>query len=319
MNMSIDLPDEPVLKELHDASVRLARGAGQILHQYEPGATSVDYKGKWKTDPVTEADLRIEEFLRGEVAREFPDHGVVGEESEESAGSEDADYVWVIDPVDGTANFAAGVPFYAVSIGLLYRGAPVVGSLYLPHSFAGEGVYHAWAGGGAFVEDVPLRVSDGPFPKPSALAGVPAGFGWVFSMNRGSGRVPGETRTMGSIACEMVLVARGVFEYSVFGGSRIWDVAAGVVLAREAGGVVMEWRGGEWRPLQVFEPRTSVAGEGTSQALRRWGAPLLVGRPEAAEYLASRLAVRGGPFRALRSRIQRAVSRRRHSQQLKMG
>ena len=68
---------------------------------------------------------------------------------------------------------------------------------------------------GAFVEDVPLRVSDGPFPKPSALAGVPAGFGWVFSMKRGSGRVPGETRTMGSIACEMVLVARGVFEYSV--------------------------------------------------------------------------------------------------------
>ena len=318
LSMSSIIPDESSLRELHEAAVRLARGAGRILLEYQPGSTSVDYKGKLKTDPVTEADLRIEEFLREEIAREFPEHGVVGEESEESAGSKDADYVWVIDPVDGTANFAAGVPFYAVSIGLLYRGAPVAGSLYLPHSFAGEGVYHCRAGGGAFVEDTPLKVSDEPFPKASALAGVPAGFGWVFSLKRGSGRVPGETRTMGSIACEMVLVARGVFEYSVFGGSRIWDVAAGVALVREAGGMVMEWREGEWRPLQRFEPRTNVADEGAQQALRRWGAPLLVGRPAAVEYLAPRLAVRGGPFRALRSRIQRAVGRRRHTQQLRM-
>ena len=312
------LPDGPELRELHEAAVRLARGAGRVLHQYQPGSTSVDYKGKLKTDPVTEADLRIEEYLREEIAREFPDHGVVGEESEESSESRDPDYVWVIDPVDGTANFAAGVPFYAVSIGLLYRGAPVAGSLYLPHSFAGEGVYHCRAGGGAYVEDRTLSVASGEFPKSSALAGVPAGFGWVFSLKRGAGRIPGETRTMGSIACEMVLVARGVFEYAVFGGSRIWDVAAGVALVREAGGMVMEWREGAWRPLQKFEPGASVAGEGVQQALRRWGAPLLVGRPEAVEYLASRLAVRGGPLRALRSRIQRAVSRRKHAQQLRM-
>ena len=317
--MRSNLPDEPTLKELHAAAIRLARGAGEVLLRYQPGATRVDYKGKLHTDPVTEADLRIEEYLREEIAREFPDHGLVGEESEAPAGKEDADFVWVIDPVDGTANFAAGVPFYAVSIGLLYRGAPVVGSLFLPHSFAGEGVYHAWAGGGAFAEDRPIRVSSGPFPKSSGLAGVPAGFGWVFSLKKGSGRIPGETRTMGSIACEMALVARGVFEYSVFGGSRIWDVAAGVVLAREAGGEVLEWREGEWRPLQIFEPRTSDALEGTSQALRRWGAPLLVGRPEAAEYLASRLAVRGGPLRELRVRIQRALSRKRHAQQLRKG
>lgn len=317
--MSVQLPDESSLKELHEASVRLARGAGDILMQYQPGSTSVDYKGVWKTDPVTEADLRIEEFLREEIAREFPDHGIVGEENEESAGPKDADYAWVIDPVDGTANFAAGVPFYAVSIGLLYRGAPVAGSLYLPHSFAGEGVYHARAGGGAFVEDEPISVASGPFPKSSGLAGVPAGFSWVFSMKRGEGRAPGETRTMGSIACEMVLVARGVFEYSVFGGSRIWDVAAGVMLVQEAGGMVMEWRDGKWQPLQRFEGRARDAAEGAQQTLRRWGAPLLIGRPEAVEYMVSRLAIRGGPLRDLRVRIQRVLSRRRHARQLKSG
>ena len=307
--MSIDLPDEPVLKEVADASVRLARGAGEVLLRYQPGATRVDYKGKEETDPVTEADLRIEEYLREEIAREFPDHGLVAEESEATAGAEDADFVWVIDPLDGTANFAGGVPFYAVSIGLLYRGAPVVGSLFLPHSFAGEGVYHARAGGGAFVEDEPLRVSSDPFPKSSGLAGVPAGYARVFSLRKGGGRVPGETRTMGSIACEMVLVAKGVFQYSIFGGSRIWDVAAGVVLAREAGGEVIEWRGGEWRALQKFESRPRDDGEGAQQTLRRWSAPLLVGRPEAVNYLASRLALRRGPLiRSLVRRLRRFLA-----------
>ena len=306
--MSVHLPDEPVLRELHAAAVRLARGAGDVLLRYQPGATRVDYKGRWHTDPVTEADLRIEEYLREEIAREFPDHGLVAEESEAGTGKEDADFVWVIDPLDGTANFAAGVPFYAVSIGLLYRGAPVAGSLFLPHSFAGEGLYHARAGGGAFVEDEPVRVSQGEFPRSSVMGGVPAGFRWVFSMKRDSGRSLGETRTMGSIACEMVLVARGVFQYSVFGGSRIWDVAAGVVLAREAGGAVMEWRGGEWRSLQRFEATLKDTADGPQQALRRWGSPLLVGSPEAVGYLAPRLTPRRRPIRNLVRRLARLVS-----------
>ena len=306
--MNIDIPDEPVLKELADASIRLARGAGEVLLRYQPGATRVDYKDKGETDPVTEADLKIEEYLREEIAREFPDHGLVAEESDAAAGAQDADFVWVIDPLDGTANFAAGVPFYAVSIGLLYRGSPVVGSLFLPHSFAGEGVYHARTGGGAFVEDEPLRVSSGPFPKSSGLAGVPAGYAWAFSLKRGRGRVPGETRTMGSIACEMVLVAKGVFQYSIFGGSRIWDVAAGVVLAREAGGAVVEWRGGEWRPLQKFEGSPRDGDEGPQQALRRWSAPLLVGGPEAVNYLSPRLGLRRRRFRSLVRRLRSLVS-----------
>ena len=306
--MNIDIPNEPVLKELADASIRLARGAGEILLRYQPGATHMDYKGKGHTDPVTEADLRIEEYLREQIAREFPDHGIVAEESDAPAGKEDADFVWVIDPVDGTANFAAGVPFYAVSIGLLYRGAPVVGSLFLPHSFAGEGVYHARAGGGAFVEDEPIKVSRGAFPKSSGLGGVPAGFRWVFSLKRDSGRALGETRTMGSIACEMVLAARGVFQYSVFGGSRIWDVAAGVVLTREAGGMVMEWRGGEWRALQRFEVSPKDSADIPQQTLRRWGSPLLVGSPEAVGYLAPRLTPRSRPIRSLVRRLGRLVS-----------
>ena len=82
--MNTSVPEEPILRELEAASIRLARGAGAVLRRYKPGGTRVDYKGKEATDPVTEADLKVEEYLRGEISREFPHHGIVAEESTEA-------------------------------------------------------------------------------------------------------------------------------------------------------------------------------------------------------------------------------------------
>ena len=301
--MNTTIPEEPILRELEAASIRLARGAGAVLRRYQPGGTRVDYKGKEETDPVTEADLKVEEYLRGEISREFPDHGIVAEESAEAV-VRDADFMWALDPLDGTANFAAGVPLYAVSIGLLYKGIPVVGSLFLPSTFAGDGVYHARVGGGAFVEGDPLRVVSSPLPQPSGLSGFPASYGRAFSFKREKGKGLGEMRIMGSIACEMVLVASGVFQYSLFTGSHIWDVAAGVVLVREAGGEVLEWRKGLWRPFADFVVTPQEADEGRSQAFRRWAVPFLVGAPEIVAYLASRTRVRRRPLASIVRKIK---------------
>jgi len=317
--MPTNIPEEPVLKELAAASIRLAQGAGAVLQRFRPGGTNVEYKGKDATDPVTEADLRVEEFLRGEISREFPDHGIVAEEGTE-AGADDADFMWALDPVDGTANFAAGVPLYAVSIGLLYKGVPIVGSLFLPNTFAGDGVYHARVGGGAFVAGDTLKVVSNTLPHPSGLAGIPASYGRAFSSKKvrgteGSRRSLGEVRIMGSIACEMVLVASGVFQYCFFTGSHIWDVAAGVVLIREAGGEVLEWRNGKWLPFQTFEATLQKPDESRSQALRRWGTTLLVGAPEIVTYVASRTKVRRRPLLSIVRKIRAfgARDRRGHS------
>jgi myo-inositol-1(or 4)-monophosphatase len=273
----------------------------------------VDYKGKDATDPVTEADLRVEEYLRGEISREFPEHGIVAEESAEAV-VDDADFMWAVDPLDGTANFAAGVPLYAVSIGLLYKGVPVVGSLFLPSTFAGDGLYYAQVGGGAFVDGNPLRVVSSPLPKPSGLSGIPASYGRAFSFKRERGKSLGEMRIMGSIACEMVLVASGLFQYSLFTGSHIWDVAAGVVLIREAGGEVLEWRRGKWRPFQDFVVTPQKTGESRPEAFRRWGAPLLVGAPEIVTYLASRTRVRRRPLVSIVRKIRALGAKGRRRQ-----
>ena len=301
--MNTTIPEEPILKDLAAASVRMARGAGVVLQRYQPGGTRVDYKGKKATDPVTEADLKVEEYLRGEISREFPDHGIVAEESADG-GVANADFMWAVDPLDGTANFAAGMPLYAVSIGLLYKGVPVVGSLFLPSTFAGDGVYHARVGGGSFVEGEPLKVVSKSLLQPSGLASIPASYGRGFSFKRERGKSLGEVRIMGSIACEMAMVASGVFQYALFTGSHIWDVAAGVVLIREAGGEVLEWRSGRWRPFQDFVVAPQQTDEGRSQAFRRWGTPLLTGPPEIVTYLASRTQVRRRPLSSIARKIR---------------
>ena len=306
--MNAGIPDDATLRELSEASVSLARGAGEVLLRYRPGSTHVDFKGKGDTDPVTEADLRVEEYLRDRIGREFPGHGIVAEESDASQAGHDADYVWAIDPVDGTANFAAGVPFFAVSIGLLHRGRPVVSSLFLPNTLAGDGVLFARAGGGSFDENGPLTTLAYPEPKPSALAGVPSGFARAFSIRRQRGMGLGEPRIMGSIACELALVARGVLQYSLLSAPRVWDVAAGVLLVQEAGGEVLVWREGAWRPFERFPVESRGGSRDPRGGLRGPGYPMLAGGRSIAAHVASRLSPRRRPL--LTSLVRRLGLRR---------
>lgn len=294
--MNAGTPDDATLKELSEASVSFARGAGDVLLRYRPGSTHVDFKGKGDTDPVTEADLRVEEYLRDRIGREFPGHGIVAEESEASPAAHDADFVWAIDPVDGTANFAAGVPFFAVSIGLLHRGRPVVSSMFLPNTLAGDGVVYARAGGGAFDENGPLTALTYSEPKPSGLAGVPSGFARAFSVDGRRGWGLGEPRIMGSIACELALVARGVLQYSLLTAPRVWDVAAGVLLVQEAGGAVLVWREGAWRPFERFPVLPEGGSRDPRGGLRGPGYPMLAGGRDIAGHVASRLSPRRRPL-----------------------
>ena len=305
--MNASMPDDATLNDLSQAAVSLARGAGEVLLRFRPGSTRVDFKGKGDTDPVTEADLRVEEYLRERIGREFPEHGIVAEESEASPAAADAEYVWAIDPVDGTANFAAGVPFYAVSIALLHRGRPVVGSMYLPNTLAGDGVLHARAGGGAHDENGPLSALSADVPKPSGLAGVPSGLRWAFSVDAGPGM--GEPRIMGSIACELALVARGTLQYSLLTAPRVWDVAAGVLLVQESGGEVLVWRDGEWRPFERFPVAPAAGGrDPRGGGLRGPGLPMLAGGRGIAAHVASRIRPRR---RTLLSAMARRLGLRR--------
>ena len=253
--------------------------------EYKP-----DARGKDSTnDPVSEVDRAVEALVRERVAVRFPGHGVIGEEVDEPAG--DADYLWVIDPIDGTANFVNGFPLFAVSIGVLHRGRPVVGAVWCASTHAlHPGVYHAHAGG-------PLRLDGGEVPRERAtavrrrLAAAPGG--------ASAGTREWEHRVTGSIAVEAAFVAAGVFATATFWAPRIWDVAAGAVLVAASGRDVWMREGREWARFERFtaparlprprrRPRGAPEAPPRAPTLRDWRQSILVGTAEATALVRSR-------------------------------
>jgi myo-inositol-1(or 4)-monophosphatase len=300
--------DSEELAEIERQVVDVAWQAGRILISRFRQPVNVDWKGKRKgADPVTDVDHRVEEFVREELSHRFSSHAVVGEEGA-GAESEPAACTWVVDPLDGTTNFMNGLPAFACSIGLLEHGVPVVGAIFVPWPVAAEAmVLHARTGGGAWVDDQALTVSSVPLP-PRSLVVVP----------RRSSRlhVPltggfGERRSVGSIAYEMAATALGTYGLVLFESPRVWDVAAGALLVKEAGGVAMTLPrdSRSWRPLRAFAFDDHLRDEGgephvvTQAQLRNWTQPVLAG-PSLTVERAAHLVV---PYHPLLRRFLRLV------------
>jgi myo-inositol-1(or 4)-monophosphatase len=246
-------------------------------------AIDVEYKDEAQRDPVSEADRGAERHLREAILSRFPDHAILGEEGED-AGPDTAEYTWVLDPLDGTTNFVNGLPLFTVSVGVLRWGHPAAGAIWCSASPTGtSGVFHARAGGGAWLDDIRVsvdgRVARGGRQLPHRLAAYPGNFGGFLTLSRRPGLRPGEPRTLGSTAYECALVAAGVLQSAIFWGPKIWDVAAGVTIVREASGSALTREGRGWHELTYFR---SPAVKGRPERLRAWGAPVVVGSPATA-------------------------------------
>lgn len=228
----------PTLSDL----VSLARAAGDIIlggFVRRPGfedGPHVDYKGE--IDLVTEMDRRSEAFLLGEINRRFPDHQIVAEESGSQAGDECCK--WYIDPLDGTVNYAHGIPIFSVSLAFVENGVLRLGVVYDP---VRDECFSAEQGGGATLNGEPIRVSACENLGQSLLV---TGFPYDIRTNpqnnldnyaRFALRSQG-VRRLGSAALDLCYVAAGRFDG--FWEFRLspWDIAAGGLIAREAGAMV---------------------------------------------------------------------------------
>jgi myo-inositol-1(or 4)-monophosphatase len=284
--MKVDAPDAALFAELEDAAAGWAREAGQLLLGRFRTTLQVEYKSRNRQDPVTEADREAERFLHAAIHTRFPHHGVLGEEGADAA--QDAPFVWVLDPLDGTTNFINGLPLWCVSIGVLWRNRPVAAAIFTP---SGPGatatVFHARAGGGARMDGVPITVADEPVPTKARLSGLPGHYWQDMRFRTRKGPALGETRTLGSIALELGLIGAGVLQYGVFWGPKIWDVAAGVLIVREAGGEVAcrNEQSKKWRRMRMFTP-PGVPADG----LRRWKGSIIAGSPSVVKLIAEDVA-----------------------------
>lgn len=289
-----DVPDESLLLTLEDRAAAWAGEVGQMLVGRYGTLLEVEFKAKDERSPVTAADRAAEAMLREAITREFPDHSILGEEGEDLARLDGA-FVWVLDPLDGTTNFINGLPMWAVSVGVLYDGAPVAGAIFTATSHHGRpGVYSARRGGGTKLSGEPLTLPLQKEPRSSRLSGQPGHFAARRGVGAAFRRKQGEPRVLGSIAVELAYVAAGTLQYAIFGGPQIWDVAAGVLLVQEAGGLVLARPPAQrtWVPLHRFtapppqQPEDAMLGPA---GLRRWRSGLVAGSPQVVGFVTDNL------------------------------
>ena len=228
-----------------EIAVEAAIEAGGILVSEFDHPAKISYKGE--VDLVTQADRRSEEAIVGRLRGYFPKHSVVAEEGSGHEG--DTRYRWIVDPLDGTTNFAHGYPCFAVSIGFEDAGELQVGVIYQPIT---KELFTASSGEGAYLNEKRIRVSSIDHLSTSLLAtGFPSTkrarnpnihYYWNFTL-RSHG-----VRRDGSAALDLASVACGRFDGFWEFGLHAWDTAAGVLLVREAGGVVTTFSGQPYRP-----------------------------------------------------------------------
>ena len=310
------MPDDAIARDIEAAAVEFARGAGALLSDHFGRALSVEYKDKAQQDPVTSADKETQEYLVHQITERFPEHGILGEEDDADADGEKraADFLWVLDPLDGTTNFMNGLPVYASSIGVLYRGRPLVGAVFIPWPCAGDGVVvHSRVGGGAFRDSEPVSVYHTDRLRGDRLVGLPGSFGASTRMGKGlKGQPLGQLRVTGSIAYELALTAMGVLQFAIIGAPRMWDMLGGAIAVQEAGGTVMTRLSGrrQWHPMDSLVPTWDEQAP-TLAALRKWVAPLVAANPTLAPLIANNLQRRRRPVRTVWRRMKRVVSRRK--------
>ena len=239
-------------------AIDLARGAGRVILDHYGKVERLTKTHAAATDEaVTEADRASQRHIVAGLRKRFPDDGVVGEESEtgESITFECPDprgRVWVIDPVDGTNNFVAGLGNFAVCIGLLEAGQPILGVVY---DVTRDLVYSAARGQGAWLGTRRLRVAERPLSDSSMLM-------LTSNLLNKQGQLPGwvcrwlaqtnwKVRILGSAALEAVNVAAGVAHASVTIHGKLWDVAAPAAILLEAGGVLTDLSGNSIFPFNL--------------------------------------------------------------------
>lgn len=241
------------------------------------GATLLDWQGKFRarekspSDLVTDADLASQKAIAQVVAEHYPDHAFLGEENPgDIRRLLDEPCCWIVDPLDGTTNYVHGFPAFAVSVAVTVEGEVVAGVIYDPlHDHA----YAAAKGAGAWMNSEPIRVSDSGRLSESLLAmSLPAqadsqspdvlDFVAVVGCCRG-------VRRIGSAAMNLAHVARGVLDAHWARAIHPWDVAAGVLLVREAGGVVTASDGGEFDLAEAHFVASTPAVHGELLAVLR--------------------------------------------------
>ena len=227
-------------------AVKAARRAASELNRAAADLDLLETENKSANDFVTSADRAAEAAIVNTIQQAYPQHAILTEEAGR-IGAPKSDYLWIIDPLDGTLNFMHGLPQYAISIALSYRGEIVIGVIY---DVAKNELFTAEKGKGAYLDNHRIRVSD---TKDMNRALIGTGFpfrrtddfkSYMQAFMRVTERTAG-VRRPGSAALDLAWVAAGRYDGFWESGLSKWDIAAGGLMVLEAGGLITDLSGGE--------------------------------------------------------------------------
>ena len=298
-----------LLIDLHATACRAAAKAGALVATRFGGSlqvsSKVDEVGK---SLVTDVDRESQRLITEIVAERFPDHMVLGEEDAHENEPAAREFVWAVDPIDGTTNFINGLPIHAISVAALHRGRPVAGAVWAPWPrVGGYTMFHGYLSGGAWRDKQRLTIktpdNDGE-PTAGRLSGLSLGLPFTYRVGQPFRRRHGEPRSCGSATLEVCMVAAGIMEFSVTGPAQIWDFAAATLLVSEAGGVTLATdERGAWAPFTGWGASYAFDQE-TSRRMRSWRKQLICASPKTAAFIAANLKPRR---RGLMHRITRKL------------
>lgn len=243
--------------------LEIAGIAGEIIREGFGKNFQIQYKTNEK-NLVTEIDKKSEKEIMDFISKKYPTHNILTEESGEH--KKDSEYLWVIDPIDGTTNFAHGLPIFAVSIGVMKKDEIVAGVVYdvMQNIF-----YSAEKGSGAFANDKKINVSDN---DRIGLGVLVTGFPYdvadnpdkAFERFESLTKQARAVRRLGSAAIDFCYVARGVFDGFWEVSLQPWDLCAGKLLVEEAGGIVTDFYGKE---INIFTPQILASNKKIHQQM----------------------------------------------------
>ena len=233
------------LHPMLNIAVKAARAAGSLINRASMDVDMLKVTTKSANDFVTEIDQAAERVIIETLLTAYPGHAILAEESGREHGAKDSDYLWIIDPLDGTTNFIHGLPMYAVSIALSFRGQVQQAVVYDPTR---NDLFYASKGRGAFMNDKRLRVS-----KRNRMADCLIGTGFPFrkgdnfkrylQMFEAVMQMCAGMRRPGAASLDLCYVAAGYYDGFFETGLSAWDVAAGSLLVTEAGGLIGNFTG----------------------------------------------------------------------------
>nr|WP_315198612.1 inositol monophosphatase family protein [uncultured Aquabacterium sp.] len=233
------------LHPMLNIAIKAARAAGAIINRASLDIERLQVTAKSHNDFVTEVDQAAERVIIETILEAYPGHGILAEESGRTQGARHSDYVWIIDPLDGTTNFIHGFPVYAVSIALSYRGQVQQAVVYDPTR---NDLFYASKGKGAYLNDRRIRVS-----KRTRMLEALIGTGFPFRKGDNFQRYLkmfedvmvqcAGLRRPGAASLDLCYVAAGYYDGFFETGLSPWDVAAGSLMVTEAGGLVGNFTG----------------------------------------------------------------------------